>query len=82
MGTHLPHGKEHSSLPNFSAHFSLAWPISATADLLSKSPEVTISNQVSCFWATLLYKNSSGDEIANVNFYDNIAHVEASAYAH
>jgi len=28
------------------------------------------------------YKNSSGDEIANVNFYDNIAHVEASAYAH
>jgi len=30
-----------------------------------------------------VYKNSSGDEIANVNlFYDNIAHVEASAYAH
>jgi len=28
-------------------------------------------------------KNSSGDEIANVNrFYDNIAHVEARAYAH
>jgi len=25
-----------------------------------------------------MYKNSSGDEIANVNF----AHVEASAYAH
>jgi len=32
---------------------------------------------------TVIYKNSSGDEIANVNFfYDNIAHVEASAYAH
>jgi len=25
-------------------------------------------------------KNSSGDEIANVNFFYNIAHVEASAY--
>ena len=31
---------------------------------------------------TLSYKNSSGDEIANVNFFYNIAHVEASAYAH
>jgi len=31
---------------------------------------------------TTKYKYSSGDEIANVNFYDNIAHVEASAYAH
>jgi len=29
-----------------------------------------------------VYKNSSGDEIANVNFFYNIAHVEASAYAH
>jgi len=28
------------------------------------------------------YKNSSGDEIANVHFFYNIAHVEASAYAH
>jgi len=28
-------------------------------------------------------KNSSGDDIANVNFfYDGIVHVEASAYAH
>jgi len=28
-------------------------------------------------------KNSSGDEIANVNFfYDDIVHVEASACAH
>ena len=27
-------------------------------------------------------KNSSGDEIANENFFYNIAHVEASAYAH
>jgi len=27
-------------------------------------------------------KNSSGDEIANVNFFYKIAHVEASAYAH
>jgi len=27
-------------------------------------------------------KNSSGDEIANVNFFYNIAHVEASAYTH
>ena len=30
----------------------------------------------------LINKNSSGDEIANVNFFYNIAHVEASAYAH
>ena len=29
-----------------------------------------------------LNKNSSGDEIANVNFFYNIAHVEVSAYAH
>jgi len=28
------------------------------------------------------HKNSSGDEIANVNCFYNIAHVEASAYAH
>jgi len=27
-------------------------------------------------------KNSSGDEIANVNFFYDIPHVEASAYAH
>jgi len=27
-------------------------------------------------------KNSSGDEIANVNFLRDIVHVEASAYAH
>jgi len=33
-------------------------------------------------YSNLLYKNSSGDEIANVNFFYNIAHVEASAYAH
>ena len=33
-------------------------------------------------WTGRLNKNSSGDEIANVNFFYNIAHVEASAYAH
>jgi len=27
-------------------------------------------------------KNSSGDEITNVIFYDDFVHVEASAYAH
>ena len=32
--------------------------------------------------AAKFHKNSSGDEIANVNFFYNIAHVEASAYAH
>ena len=31
---------------------------------------------------TFANKNSSGDEIANVNFFYNIAHVEASTYAH
>ena len=31
----------------------------------------------------ILNKNSSGDEIANVNFfYDDIVHVQTSAYAH
>ena len=35
------------------------------------------------FRHNLVNKNSAGDEIANVNFfYDNIVHVEASAYAH
>jgi len=38
-----------------------------------------------CLYArllTYLNKNSSGDEIANVNFLSNITHVETSAYAH
>jgi len=31
---------------------------------------------MSCCWEATLNKNSSGDEIANVNFfYDDIAHV-------
>jgi len=35
------------------------------------------------FLIRLMNKNSSGDEIANINFfYDDIVHVEASAYAH
>jgi len=34
-------------------------------------------------WIGTIDKNSSGDEIANMNFfYNNIVHVEASAYAH
>ena len=42
-------------------------------------------NTVLCRFGRLdpiVNKNSSGDEIANVNFFYNIAHVEASAYAH
>ena len=35
-----------------------------------------------CGHYTVFNKNSSGDEIANVNFFHNIAHVDASAYAH
>ena len=31
---------------------------------------------------TLYNKNSSGDEIVNVNFFYKIAHVQTSAYAH
>jgi len=27
-------------------------------------------------------KNSSEDDIANVNFYDDVVHVDASAYGH
>ena len=34
------------------------------------------------FVCNFINKNSSGDEIANVNFFYNIAHIEASAYAH
>jgi len=41
-----------------------------------------VSTSVSCAMLTSDNKNSSGDEIANVNFFYNIAHVEASAYAH
>jgi len=37
---------------------------------------------VSVCLVCIFYKNSSGDEIANVNFFYNIAHVEASDYAH
>jgi len=33
-------------------------------------------------WMACRYKSSSEDEIANVNFYDDIVHVEARAYAH
>jgi len=40
------------------------------------------SSQANVRMSTCLHKNSSGDEIANVNFFYNIAHVEASAYAH
>ena len=35
-----------------------------------------------CHCAANSTRNSPGDEIANVNFYDDIVHVEASAYAH
>ena len=46
---------------------------SVTASSRRPSPTIT----------STFHKNSSGDEIANANFfYDNIAHVEASAYAH
>jgi len=38
--------------------------------------------EVSTHLCEKLNKNSSEDEIANVNFFYNIAHVEASAYAH
>jgi len=41
-----------------------------------------ISEEVVLEGIRSLNKNSSGDEIANVNFFYNIAHVEASAYAH
>ena len=43
-----------------------------------------MSMSVSQYVCMLTYhnKNSSGDEIANVNFFYKIAHVEASAYAH
>ena len=43
----------------------------------------TVSFEI-VFISSIAYKNSSGDEIANVNFFYNVAHVhvEASAYAH
>jgi len=47
-----------------------------------KSKSQTTSRSVQPFLTDLLYKNSSGDEIANVNFFYKIAHVQASAYAH
>jgi len=36
-----------------------------------------------CTGRFFMHKNSSGDKTANVNFfYDDIVHVQASAYAH
>ena len=43
---------------------------------------LTPATRVPCSNAVKTNKNSSGDEIANVNCFYNIAHVEASAYAH
>ena len=41
-----------------------------------------VEDQTALKCPKIINKNSSGDEIANVNFFYNIAHVEASAYAH
>jgi len=49
-----------------------------TVTVRSDDAQYLLKNSTNC----LVYKNSSGDEIANVNFFYNIAHVEASAYAH
>jgi len=44
------------------------------------SDDVTIKMKPAM--TTVNNKNSSGDEIANMNFLRDIVHVEASAYAH
>ena len=45
---------------------------------MRRGPGTGYANSFLC----TINKNSSGDEIANVNFFYNIAHVEASDYAH
>jgi len=40
-----------------------------------------VGNRNGIRYRDILNKNSSGDEIANVNFYDDIVHVQARAYA-
>ena len=47
-----------------------------------KQPGLSIAVTGQAYTKRLFNKNSSGDEIANVNFFYNIAHVEASDYAH
>jgi len=45
--------------------------------------KVHLSRAVRCWGQPTTDKNSSGDEIANVNFfYDDIVRVQASAYAY
>jgi len=60
----------------------LCWPTqSGFAKFKRMFSKVCIMRCLNCCISH--YKNSPGDEIANVNFfYDNIVHVEASAYAH
>jgi len=50
--------------------------------LIRRSHVIHTNSRVFYHGSTQSDKNSSGDEIANVNFFYNIAHVEASAYAH
>ena len=54
---------------------------SSPSDLVTATANIQLRKRLQSA-DTNRYKNSSGDEIANVNFFYNIAHVEASAYAH
>jgi len=56
------------------------WPMLGTITGLWRE-EITLL-RITVRAVSIVDKNSSGDEIANVNFFYNIAHVEASAYAH
>ena len=63
----------------------MEWMFVSLATICQISPlcHLLLHYSWDCMTATTAQdKNSSGDEIANVNFFYNIAHVEVSAYAH
>jgi len=54
-----------------------------TLTLFTRAVKISKFQKSKMTAVAILNKNSSGDETANVNFfYDDIVHVEASAYAH
>ena len=70
--------------------WSKGWDSAATWPSVCISQMNQVNSRVGCghddstpeHFIIGINKNSSGDEIANVNFFYNIAHVEASAYIH
>jgi len=71
------------SLSTFTQFVTVSVAVSTRSIVITEGPRDALSQLKSC--QPLLNgtnKNLSGHEIVNVNFYDDIVHVEASAYAH